>query len=191
MGRSWLAPTIVTGTAAAVVVLLYLAASPPAGAETSGLLDESGNPMPAPTSLGVVKGSWDGIPVLVITVNQAQLAGVDVVRGPGSATPSAPVPGYEGWRVFALSAVSTHLGCSVAWMPDLGASRDIPDYDMDGVVDGRLMDQCHQGQWDAFNQAAPFAGTPAPAALAVLDVRVVDGILVAASFDGPIGPADA
>jgi Rieske Fe-S protein len=87
-----------------------------------------------------------------------------------------------------LSAKSTHLGCTVGWNAQLGASKDIADYDGDGVNDGRILDPCHQGQWDAFHRGEPQPGTPAPARLAGLDVRIVDGHLEGTGFDGPVGP---
>jgi Rieske Fe-S protein len=87
-----------------------------------------------------------------------------------------------------LSARSTEHGCTVVFNPNLGSSRDIPNYLGATAPGGRLFDPCHQGQWDAFHRAAPLPGTPAPARLAGLDVRVVGDRMEATAFDGPVGP---
>lgn len=72
----------------------------------------------------------------------------------------------------------------------LGASRLVSDYDGDGANDGRLMDACHQMQWDPYNRGALVVGPPDLPRLAVLDLAVEDGRLVATGFDGPVGPRE-
>jgi len=180
--------TVAAVVAAGVVAFL------PAVHEVAGfqmVVQQSGTdptPMAVPTTPGYYLGAWDHMPVAVIVTTQARLAGVDALRGPGSATPSIPVPGHPELRMFALSAKSTFLGCTVGFNAGLGASKTIRDYDLDGLPDGRMLDPCHQGQWDPWNRGAPQAGTPAPARLAVLDLKVVDGKLVGTHYDGPVGP---
>ncbi|HJQ93467.1 MAG TPA: hypothetical protein VJ874_04180, partial [Candidatus Thermoplasmatota archaeon] len=115
---------------------------------------------------------------------------VERLRGPGESTPSIALPGHPGLRLFALSAYSTHLGCTVGFNTGLGASKDIGDYDGDGSPDGRMLDPCHQGQWDVYHRGVEVPGTTTGGPMAVLDVRIVDGALVATQFDGPVGPAD-
>ena len=132
--------------AAAVIVLLVASSSQPAlhDASATPVTAADGSSLVIPTTASVTKATWNHKPILVFVVPQAILDGVDAARGPGSATPS--IPWGPGLRLFALSAVSTHLGCTVGFTPSLGASKDIADYDGDGHNDGRLMDMCHQGQ---------------------------------------------
>lgn len=138
-----------------------------------------------PRSEGVYEAQWIDEPVLVVVTTEARLAGVERLRGEGEAT-DAIVLG-DGLAVFVLSAHSTFLGCTVSFLPDLGASRDIPDYDGDGRNDGRFMDACHQGQWDVFRRGEPIPGTPTEGRLAALQVELRDGGLWGAGFDGPVG----
>lgn len=183
--------------AAGVVVLVAVAILPAAqqgGAVTELVVATSGTdhtPMPLPTAEGYYLGAWNNVPVAIVVTTAQRLAAVDLDRGAGSATPSIAVPGHPELRMFALSAKSTHLGCTVGFNKGLGASKDIPDYDGDGVPDGRMLDPCHQGQWDVYHRGAPVRGTPAPARMAVLDLSVHDGRLVGTHFDGPIGPQKA
>jgi Rieske Fe-S protein len=150
--------------------------------------DNAGTALAIPRLVGVQAALWDHRPVLVFVTTAQELSGVDAARGPDAATPSIGVPGSSDLRLFVLSARSTHLGCTVRWNAGLGASKDIADYDGDGVNDGRVLDPCHLGQWDAFHRGEPQPGTPAPTRLAVLDVRFVDGQLVGTGFDGDVGP---
>jgi Rieske Fe-S protein len=177
---------------------LLLAAAPPlVPAESDPALpvmkyvrgQEPTEPLPAPSGPGVTYGSWLGNPVIVVVAPASVLQGVDAQRGAGEATPSVPFPGDPSLRLFALSARSTHLGCTVGFVTSLGASRDVADYDLDGRVDGRILDPCSgQAQWDPYNRGAPVAGPTRDRSLAVLDVFVQDGHLYAKRFDGPVGP---
>ncbi|MEA3204326.1 MAG: hypothetical protein QOI63_2006 [Thermoplasmata archaeon] len=168
-----------------LATLLALSAQHGGDAAAFPISDKAGNLLPVPAAPGMVLGTWNHQPVWVFAVAASELAGVDAARGPGSATPSIPMPGHPELRLFVLSAKSTYLGCTVGWNAQLGASRDIPDYDGDGANDGRILDPCHFGQWDAFHRGLPLAGTPAPVRLASLDVHVVGDRLVGTTFDGP------
>lgn len=179
------------GVLAGVAVLVGLVAtsiSDRGAAVTLHILDDDGDPMAVPLEAGYTIGRWDGVPVGVVVATADQLAGVERWRGEEEATPSVAVPGRPGLRLFALSAHSTHLGCTVGFNQGLGASRDIPDYDGDGALDGRMLDPCHHGQWDVYNRGAEVPGTATGGRMAVLDVRVAAGKLVATGFDGPTGP---
>ncbi len=171
--------------AALAVGILLLSALQPGAQATRPLMAADGSMLAVPAQPGVTKAVWNGHAILVFATTFDELAGVDAARGLGSATNS--IAGPNGLRLFALSAKSTQAGCLVGFNPTLGASRDVADYDRDGVADGRIMDPCHQGQWDAFNKAKPVPGTPAPTRLAALDLALRDGVLVASAFDGPIG----
>ncbi|HUR62488.1 MAG TPA: hypothetical protein VM286_09025 [Candidatus Thermoplasmatota archaeon] len=159
-----------------------------AEARPAAIMDQDGSPIPVPTGVGRLSATWNHLPVLVFVATAQELDGVEARRGAGEATPSVAVPGHPDLRLFVLSATSTHLGCIVGWNAELGASMDIADYDGDGRNDGRVMDPCHHGQWDAFHRGAPQPATPAPARLAALDVRIMGDHLEATSFDGPTGP---
>jgi nitrite reductase/ring-hydroxylating ferredoxin subunit len=67
-----------------------------------------------------------------------------------------------------------HLGCTVGFNTGLGASKDEPDYDGDGLPDGRILCPCHQGQYDIHNLALNVPGTPPPAPLNVIEFDVVN-----------------
>lgn len=180
-----------------LAVGIFLFAAPPLAPETSypalPLMksvrgQEPTDPLPVPTGPGVSYGTWNFVPVMVVVAPASVLDGVDAQRGEGAATPSVSFPGDPSLRMFALSAKSTHLGCTVGFAPSLGASRDISDYDIDGRIDGRALDPCGQGQWDVFHRGMPVAGPTRDRALAPLDVFVEDGYLYATHFDGPVGP---
>jgi Rieske Fe-S protein len=153
------------------------------------VMDREGHAaLAVPTEVGVYPGSWSGMPITVFVAPKARLDGVEALRGEGHATASVAVPGHPDLRLFALSAKSTHLGCTVGFNVGLGASMDIADYDGDGMPDGRMLDPCHQGQWDIYHRGVEVPGTPTHGRMAVLDVRVEGGQLRASQFDGPIGP---
>jgi nitrite reductase/ring-hydroxylating ferredoxin subunit len=65
-----------------------------------------------------------------------------------------------------------HLGCTVGFNTGLGASKDEPDYDGDGLPDGRILCPCHQGQYDIHDLAKNVPGTPPPAPLDVIRFNV-------------------
>jgi Rieske Fe-S protein len=136
-----------------------------------------GSPLQLPAGPAVVEGEWANVPVLVFKVDSAELAGAD-------ATPSIAVPGEPGLRLFVLSAKSTHLGCTVGYLPGITGKAVLPaNPDAPHI----LLDVCHQGQWDPFHDGRPLRG-PAPARLAGLDVAFKGGALVGDGFDGPVGP---
>ncbi len=174
--------------ATATVVGFILMGSSPTRSAAAPITTASGTPFSVPLQTSVTEANWHGQPVIVFVVLATQLDAVAVVRGDDAVTPSIVVPGHPELRLFVLSDKSTHLGCTVAWNPTLDASLDVSDYDGDGAPDGRLLDRCHQGSWDAFHRGAPVNG-PAPTRLAVLDVEVRDGVLYGTHFDGPTGPA--
>lgn len=148
---------------------------------------------PATGDVAVAQGRWEGTPVAVFTVPEAYIEGVREKRGDDAPLPATVAhPEADDHVVFAYSAKSTFLGCTVGWNDDLGASKDIDDYNGDGVSDGRFLDPCHQGQWDAFAGGAPLEGTAAPDRLArlMIDLRPEDGVwqVFGMRFDGAVGP---
>lgn len=171
--------------AALLVVLVAVSVVEDGAQATAAVTTRDGSPFPLPTEPGVYEAQWIDKEVLVVVTTQAHLDAVERVRGDGEATEAERLPG--GLAVFALSARSTFLGCTGRFMPELGASKDIADYDGDGMPDGRFMDACHQGQWDVFHRGEPVPGTLTEGRLAALRVEVHDGRLWGSGFDGPVG----
>jgi len=153
-------------------------------AAASPLLDSKGAPMAVPDAVGTFHATWDGEPVLVRAVPASILDGVDAVRGAGTSTPSVAADQF-GLRVVAVYGKSIASGCTLGFNADLGGSKDVADYNHDGVPDGRLMDPCWQGQWDLFHDGAPQPGSPAPARQPALHLVASGGFLYATGFDGP------
>lgn len=173
---------------ALLVTLTVLSVSQRGPGAQAMVLDATGEPLVVPHQEGVTKGTWVGQPVLVVVTRSAVLAGVDQAYGKGAATPSLDLGG--GLRVFVLSAKSTHLGCTVGFNAGLGASKAVADYDGDGLPDGRMLDPCHQGQWDVYHRGAPQPGTPTNG-LSMASLRIAlrsDGTLWGDGFDGHVGP---
>jgi Rieske Fe-S protein len=172
-----------------LVALVVVSVAEKARAVPVPIMDRAGDqPLAVPTEAGYTVGSWNSKPVAIVVAPSTVLDGVERFRGPGEATPSIALPGQPGLRLFALSASSTHLGCTVGFNVGLGASKDIADYSGDGLNDGRMLDPCHHGQWDVYHRGAEVPGTATGGRMAVLDVRIIDGMLVASGFDGSIGP---
>src|SRR5688572_601693 len=179
----------VLASVAVLVSLVVLSVSDKGDPVPLSVMDRDGNPMAIPTGPGYTVGVWNDVPVAIVVAKAEQLQGVERWRGEGEATPSVELPGRPGLRLFALSAASTHLGCTVGFNTGLGASSDIPDYDGDGEPDGRMLDPCHHGQWDVYNRGVQVRNTLTGGRMAVLDVYIEDGRLMATGFDGPTGPS--
>jgi Rieske Fe-S protein len=171
---------------AALLVALVAVSVVEEGAQARAVVTaRDGSPFTLPAQAGVYEAQWVDEEVLVVVTTQARLDAVDRLRGSGSATDAVALPG--GLAVFAMSARSTFMGCTGRFMPDLPASRDIADYDGDGINDGRFLDSCHQGQWDVFHRGAPVPGTPTEGRLAALRIELRDGTVWGSGFDGPVG----
>lgn len=150
------------------------------------VVHEDGSPFTVPEREGVYRAKWgpEQESVLVVVTTQAHLDAVDSLRGEGEATRALPLGDLA---VFAASARSNRNGCGGSFLPTLGASKDIADYDGDGMPDGRFMEACHQGQWDLFHRGAPVPGTPTCGPLPMLRLELDGGALVSTGFDGPVG----
>ena len=172
---------------ALLVTLVFVSVSEEGAATPTPVMLDDGSPFVLGREEGVSPATWGPKrePVLVVVTRQAVLQGVEDARGEGEATRAVALP--EGLAVFATSARSNHLGCTGTILGTLGASKDIADYDGDGVNDGRFMDSCHQGQWDVFHRGEPQSGPTCGrlAALAGLELR--GDRLFATGFDGPVG----
>ena len=175
----------VVAVAALLVALVTVSVIGEGGRAKGAVTARDGSPFTLPMEQGVYDAQWIDEPVLVYVTTQTRLDAVERLRGDGEATRAVALP--EGLAVFVLSARSTHLGCTGSFRPDLGASKDIADYDGDGLPDGRFMDSCHQGQWDVFNRGEPVPGTPTGGRLPALRIELRDGTLWGAGFDGLVG----
>lgn len=179
-----LAVVAVVGLLLAVVVLFSSPTPDSTPAPAMALMTQDGKaPLAVPTAPGMTRAIWEHRLVVVFVEPASRLAAVDELRGKGSATPSVPLPTDDTLRVFAFYATPPRH-CPVTFNPALGASKDVADYDGDGVPDGRAIDPCHFAQFDIYDRAAPAPGTPAREALPVLDVFAKDGFLYATGFDG-------
>ena len=120
----------------------------------------------------VVTAEWGLRPAVVYLVRKAQLEASSRQRGYNTGQFAIPVPGRPDLGMLAYDGKCTHLGCTVGWAGDLGASKDIADYDGDGVPDGRVLCPCHQAQFDIYDLATHVPATPAPRPLDVLRIRL-------------------
>ena len=99
-------------------------------------------------------------------LNQVMLVRVD----PGGLSEDTLARSADG--VVAYSGVCTHTGC------------DVTDWDEDEV---RFQCPCHESEFDP-SDGARVIGGPAPRRLAALPLKIVDGVLTAASgFTGRVG----
>jgi ubiquinol-cytochrome c reductase iron-sulfur subunit len=142
---------------------------------------------------------WRGQPVVVVKVAVAALQGAALLHNVNTGQHARRHPSDPTMAIVAYHGRCTHLGCTVGWAPELGASRAHDDYDGDGWKDGRILCPCHQAQFDVHDLATHQPGTPAPRPLGALRFRIEDGVLVglqlldqdrrhAADLEGPGAP---
>jgi hypothetical protein len=168
----------VTASVALLTILSFVPTLTDSSRQPVAVMTRDGDVFALQAREGIYEAQWKDSPVLVVVTKQAILDGVTRERGAGEATPALLLPG--GLAVFVISAKSTFL-------PSLGASRDIADYDLDGLPDGRFIDSCHQGQWDIYNRGAPLPNTNTGGRLASLRIQLEGSTLWGYSFDGPVG----
>lgn len=172
---------VVTGLLVALVLVSVLEDG---AAARAAVTQADGTPFVVPREVGTHEAVWLGHPVLVVVTTQARLDGVEDLRGRGESTPAVPLG--DGLAVFAFSGRDDFMGCSLAFNTGLGASRDIADYDRDGLPDGRALGRCHFEQYDLYHRGLNLPGTPARGPLAQLRVTLEDGVLVGQGFTGPV-----
>lgn len=187
MGVAGVAVRVAVLVPAAAWVVLTLATVMHGHDRSHALEGRDGGSFVLPMHEGAYEASFEGHPVLVYVVPTSRLDAVDEARGEGEATPALELG--DGLSVFAFSAVSNRLGCTGGFVRTLGASADVPDYDGDGLPDGRFMDPCHHGQWDVLHRGSPVPMTLTCGPLARLEgLGLQGGGLSATGFDQEPGP---
>lgn len=117
-------------------------------------------------------GEWGGTPAIVYKVRKATLEASSRLRGYNTAQHAIQDPADPALAILAYGGKCTHLGCTVGFNRRLGASRDIEDYDGDGVPDGRAMCPCHQSQFDLFDLGRNLPVQPAQRPLDAMPIRL-------------------
>lgn len=121
-------------------------------------------------AIALAVGTWEHLPVLVLKVPKATLEAAAARRGYNTGQHALQHPSEPEHAVLAYDARCTHLGCTVGFNKGLGGSKDVPDYDGDGLPDGRILCPCHQAQFDAFDLARNVPGTPGPRPLGIVSI---------------------
>lgn len=155
----------------------------------AAVTNRDGSPFNVPHDVGAYETTWLGHPVMVVVTTQERLDGVETSRGEGEATPAVPLG--DGLVLFAFSGRDNHLGCTIAFNPALGASKDIADYDGDGSPDGRALGRCHFEQYDLYHRGEDQPGTPTEGPLAQLRIHLDDGQVIGQGFTGKVSPPRA
>lgn len=132
------------------------------------LADLAGNP---PV---VVTAEWNYLPAVVYKVRRAILESATKERGYNTGMFAVTHPEEPDNVILVYEGKCKHLGCTVGWNAGLGGSKDVPDYDGDGVNDGRILCPCHQGQYDIYDLAKNVPGTPPPKPLNVIEFDVAN-----------------
>ncbi len=120
----------------------------------------------------VVTAEWSFLPAVVYKVRKSVLEGSAAKRGYNTAQHAVQHPTEPDNAILVYDGKCKHLGCTVGWNAGLGGSADVPDYNEDGVNDGRILCPCHQGQYDIYDLAKNVPGTPPPSPLNVIQAKV-------------------
>jgi Rieske Fe-S protein len=120
----------------------------------------------------VITAEWNFLPAVVYKVHKAKLQKSAEKRGYNTAQYAVQHPTEDDMAIMVYQGKCKHLGCTVGFNKGLGASKDEPDYDGDGLPDGRILCPCHQGQYDIHDLALNVPGTPPPAPLNVIRFNV-------------------
>lgn len=119
-----------------------------------------------------VTAEWNFLPATVYKVKKAIVQKSAARRGYNTAQFAVQHPTEDDHVILLYRTKCKHLGCTVGFNTGLGASKDVPDYDGDGLPDGRILCPCHQGQYDIHDLAKNQPGTPPPAPLDVIRFNV-------------------
>lgn len=119
-----------------------------------------------------VVGEWGYLPATIYMVRTDALRASSKARGYNTAQFAVQHPTNPAFSILVYRSKCKHLGCTVAWNGGLGASKDIEDYDGDGISEGRILCPCHQGQYDIHDHALNVPGTPPPAPLDIIRFNI-------------------
>ena len=119
-----------------------------------------------------VTAEWNFLPATVYKVKKSILQKSAAKRGYNTAQFAVQHPTEDDHVILLYRTKCKHLGCTVGFNTGLGASKDTPDYDGDGLPDGRILCPCHQGQYDIHDLAHNVPGTPPPAPLNVIRFNI-------------------
>src|ERR1041385_5126021 len=100
-----------------------------------------------PTPL-YLTAEWNFLPATIYKVSKSKLVASAKKRGFNTAQFAVQHPTEDENVIMVYRTKCKHLGCTVGFNAGLGASLDVPDYDGDGLNDGRILCPCHQGQYD-------------------------------------------
>ena len=120
----------------------------------------------------VVTAEWNFLPAVIYKVHKSKLAASSEKRGYNTAQYAVQHPTEDDMAVMVYRGKCKHLGCTVGFNKGLGASKDTPDYDGDGLPDGRILCPCHQGQYDIHDLCRNVPGTPPPAPLDIIRFNI-------------------
>ncbi len=120
----------------------------------------------------VIAAEWNFLPAIVYKVKKNILEASSDARGYNTALLAVQHPTEPEHAILVYDGKCKHLGCTVGWNDGLGASLDVPDYNEDGLPDGRILCPCHQGQYDIYDLAKNVPGTPPPAPLNAIEFDV-------------------
>ncbi len=120
----------------------------------------------------VVTAEWNFLPAVVYKVRKDVLAASSAKRGYNTGQFAVQHPTEPDHAIIVYDGKCKHLGCTVGWDETLGGSKDVPDYNDDGVFDGRILCPCHQGQYDIYDLAFNQPATPPPSPLNVISFDV-------------------
>jgi Rieske Fe-S protein len=123
----------------------------------------------AATETTAFTAEWSFQPAVLYIVDPKILRASTLLRGIDTAQHAIALPGTDK-LLLAYNGKCKHLGCTVGWAADLGASKDIEDYTGDGVKEGRVLCPCHQAQYDVYDLGTQVPKTLAPEPLDVIKI---------------------
>lgn len=126
---------------------------------------------PQPANMPIV-GEWGFLPATVYMVRTDILRASAVRRAYNTGQFAVQHPTAPAYSIMVYRTKCKHLGCTVGWNGGLGGSKDVDDYDTDGLNDGRILCPCHQGQYDIHDTALNVPGTPPPKPLDVIRFNI-------------------
>lgn len=130
---------------------------------------------PAGEGKGVITAEWNFLPAVAYRVDKAVLEASTRVQGYNTGMYAVEDPRDATKAILLYDGKCKHLGCTIGWGSDLGGAKDSvgqEDYDGNGVLDGRILCPCHQGQYDIYNLALNQPATPPPAPLNVIEFDI-------------------